>query len=135
MPLINWNDSLSVNVAEIDRQHQKLVSMINELNDAMKEGKGKDVLERIVDGLVGYTETHFRTEERYFEQFGYPDAGSHKKEHSAFVQKISDFKESFQAGKLCLSVEVMNFLSDWLRNHIKGTDQEYSAFFNAKGLK
>jgi hemerythrin len=40
MSLIQWNDRLSVHVAEIDGQHQKLVGMINDLNDAMRQGKG-----------------------------------------------------------------------------------------------
>ena len=135
MALIKWDDSFSVKVAEIDRQHQKLISMINELNDAMKQGKGKDILGKIVNGLISYTATHFKTEENYFERFGYPDADQHKKEHIAFVQKVSDFKNGFEKGKLSLSIEVMNFLSDWLQNHIKGTDKKYSQFFNGKGLK
>ena len=135
MALITWDDSFSVNVADIDRQHQKLISMINELNDAMKQGKGKDILGKIVNGLISYTATHFKTEENYFERFGYPDANQHKKEHIAFVQKVSDFKNGFEKGKLSLSIEVMNFLSDWLQNHIKGTDKKYSQFFNGKGLK
>jgi hemerythrin len=135
MALIKWDDSFSVKVAEIDRQHQKLISMINELNDAMKQGKGKDILGKIVNGLISYTATHFKTEENYFERFGYPDADQHKKEHIAFVQKVSDFKDGFEKGKLSLSIEVMNFLSDWLQNHIKGTDKKYSQFFNGKGLK
>jgi hemerythrin len=59
MALITWNDSLSVKVAEIDEQHKKLIAMINELNDAMRLGKGKDVLGKIVNGLVTYTTTHF----------------------------------------------------------------------------
>jgi hypothetical protein len=32
MALIQWNDSLNVGVSEIDKQHQKLVEMINDLN-------------------------------------------------------------------------------------------------------
>ena len=135
MALINWNDSFSVNVAEIDRQHQKLVSMINELNDAMRQGKGKAVLGKIVNGLISYTATHFKTEEKYFDQFGYPETDSHKKEHSAFVRKVTDFKDEFEEGKFGLSVEIMNFLSDWLQKHIKATDMKYSQFFNEKGLK
>jgi hemerythrin len=135
MGLIKWDDSLSVNVAKIDQQHQKLVLMINELHDAMKQGKGKEVLGKIVNGLISYTATHFKTEEDYFNQFGYPETDSHKKEHIAFVQKVSEFKDGFEKGKLSLSIEVMNFLSDWLQNHIKGTDKKYSQFFNGKGLK
>ena len=135
MALIQWNDSFSVKVAEIDRQHQKLVSMINDLGDAMKQGKGKDVLGNIISGLVSYTATHFKTEEKYFDQFGYPETDSHKKEHAAFVKKVTDFKDGFEKGKLGLSIKVMNFLSDWLKNHIKKTDMKYSQFFNEKGLK
>lgn len=135
MALIQWNDSFSVGVGEIDRQHQRLVGMINDLNDAMRQGKGKDVLGKIINGLVGYAGTHFRTEEKYFEQFGYPDAGSHKKEHFDFTKKVAEFKDGFDTGKIGLSIEVMNFLSNWLQNHIKVVDNKYGPFFNGKGLK
>ena len=85
--------------------------------------------------LISYTATHFKTEEKYFDQFGYPETDSHKKEHAAFVKKVTDFKDGFEKGKLGLSVEILNFLSDWLKNHIKKTDMKYSQFFNEKGLK
>jgi hemerythrin len=135
MAFIEWKDSLSVGIKEIDLQHQKLIEMINNLHDAMHQGKGKDVLGEIIKGLVGYADTHFLTEEKYFDQFGYPDTGSHKKEHSAFTQKIAEFKVGFDAGKLALSITVMDFLSSWLRNHIKVVDKKYGPFFNEKGLK
>lgn len=135
MPLIQWNNSFSVNVDEIDRQHQRLVGMINDLHDAMRRGKGKDALGKIIDGLMTYTATHFRTEEKYFDQFGYPDTDIHKKEHSDFIKKVSDFKDRFEKDKLGLSIQVMNFLSDWLQNHIKGSDKKYGSFFDEKGLK
>ena len=135
MALVNWDGSFSVNVSEIDQQHKRLVMMINELSDAMKQGKGTDILGKIVNELISYTATHFKTEEKYFDQFGYPDTASHKKEHMDFVQKVSDFKDGFEKGQLTLSIEVMNFLSDWLQNHIKDTDMKYSQFFNEKGLK
>ena len=135
MALINWSDSLSVNVNEIDLQHRKLIDMINELNEAMKIGKGKDSLGKILNGLISYTATHFKTEEQFFDKFGYPDTVNHKKEHVAFVKKVTDFQDGFEKKNLAVTMEVMNFLSDWLRNHIKGTDKKYSKFFNDKGLK
>jgi len=52
-----------------------------------------------------------------------------------FVAKVSEFKDGFEKGKLGLSISVMDFLSDWLRNHIKGVDKKYGPFFNEKGLK
>ena len=65
MALIQWNNDLSVNVKEIDTQHQNLIRMINELFDAMKVGKGTEVLGKIFLQLTNYTKTHFQTEEKY----------------------------------------------------------------------
>ncbi|MBI5605035.1 MAG: hemerythrin family protein [Deltaproteobacteria bacterium] len=117
------------------RGHQKLVGIINDLNDAMRQGKGKDILGKIVNGLVSYAGTHFATEEKYFDKFRYPEADTHKQEHSDFVKKVSEFKDGFGKGKIGLSITVMNFLSDWLQNHIKSVDKKYGPFFNEKGLK
>jgi hemerythrin len=135
MALIQWSSELEVGVTEIDAQHQKLVRMINDLNDAMRQGKGKDALGKILAGLATYAGVHFGTEEKYFAQFGYPQAPEHKTEHAAFTRKVLDFKAQFDAGKVGLSIEVMNFLSTWLQRHIKVVDKQYSAFFREKGLK
>ncbi|MFO7734874.1 MAG: bacteriohemerythrin [bacterium] len=135
MSLIKWNDNFSVNVEKIDNQHRKLISMINELNDKMRQGKGKEVLEKIISDLINYTAIHFQTEEKLFEKFRYPETAVHKKEHTDFVRKVSDFQKNFKAGKLGLSIDIMSFLSSWLKNHIKGTDKKYSEFFKEKGIE
>ncbi len=135
MALVTWNDNLSVNVEEFDRQHKKLIALINELNDAMSVGKGKDVLEKIVNELVRYTVTHFKDEEKCFARFRYPDTFNHRIEHLAFIRRVANFKNEIENGKLPLSVEVLSFMSDWLKKHIMGTDKKYSQFFNENGLK
>ena len=135
MALIEWTSSLQLGVEEIDNQHRKLVAMINDLNDAMRQGKGKTVLGKTVDGLSAYTATHFKTEEKYFQQFAYADAGPHVTEHDAFARKVADFRMAFAKGKLGLSIDVINFLSDWLKNHIQASDRKYVAHFKANGLK
>jgi hemerythrin len=135
MALITWNDSLSVSVAEFDQQHMKLIALINELNDAMSVGKGKDVLEKTVYELITYTRTHFKAEEKCFARFQYPDTFNHRIEHLAFIKKVSDFKAGIESGNLPLSVEVLRFTSDWFKKHIMVTDKKYSQFFNERGLK
>ncbi len=134
MSLIGWNDNLSLHIGEIDRQHQHLVKMVNELNDAMRQGKGKEVLSKTLSGLITYTASHFGTEEKYFKQYEYPATADHKKEHQAFVAKVVDFKEKFEGGRVGLSIEIMNFLSDWLIKHIQGSDKQYGPFLKAHGL-
>lgn len=134
MSLINWDDSLSVKVAEIDSQHQKLIDLINQLHELMKAGQGKDAISPILNELTSYTVTHFSTEEKYFDQFIFEESSTHKSEHKKFVDKVSAFKTDFDAGNANLSIELMNFLRDWLINHIKGTDQRYVKCFTENGL-
>ena len=134
MAMIEWSDSLSVGVKEFDDQHKVLIGMINDLHNAMKEGKGKGVVGEIVEKLIEYTDTHFKTEEKYFDQFDFPGKAAHKKTHEDFVTKVVDFSEDLSSGKITLTLDVMKFLSSWLKEHIKGTDKEYSAFFAEKGL-
>lgn len=135
MSLIKWDDSFSVDVTKIDQEHKKLVEMVNELTDAMKAGHGKDVLGNILDGLISYTASHFQTEETYFQQIKYPLAAEHKKEHVTFVEKVTEFKKEFDEDRAVVSVSVLQFLSKWLQNHIKGTDQKYTSFFHENGIK
>ena len=128
MPLIDWDDNYSVNIVEIDKQHQKLIDMINQLHEAMLEGQARDIIGAIVQRLVDYTCTHFKTEEDYFDRYDYPDTDDHKAQHRHFVRQIDQYNRDFEAGRLTLSMEVMNFLKDWLIKHIQGTDKDYTDF-------
>ncbi len=132
--LINWTPVLSVNIEQIDGEHKKLVDMINGLNDAMKTGKSKERLGWLLNELVGYAGVHFGTEETLMDRHAYPSAVLHKLEHKKFVGQVGEFKKLFDSGKAMLSMEVMSFLSDWLKNHIMKTDKQYGPFFNGKGV-
>lgn len=135
MAYIEWNNSYSVKIMEIDNQHKKLVQMINELHEAMSKGKSKDILSPLLDNLASYTIEHFSLEEYYMDKFQYNNASIHKKEHLDFISKVKTYQENLKDGKFLLSVQIMNFLRDWLLNHIMGTDQKYAQFFIEKGLK
>ncbi len=135
MPLITWSDRLSVSVAEIDGQHRQLIAIINDLTEAIKKGKAQAAIGETVQGLIDYATQHFETEEKYFKQFDYPEAASHIEEHEEFMQKVAGFKTRPAMGQFSLSIQVLQFLGDWLITHIMGTDRKYSDFFNRHGLK
>jgi len=44
--------------------------------------------------LIEYTDIHFKTEENCFEKFCYPEAETHKKGRSDFVQKVVSYKKA-----------------------------------------
>ena len=135
MALMSWSDDMSVGVAAIDAQHQHLIALVNQLHEAMLARESRVVLGRVLRELVDYTTEHFLLEEGYFDEHGYPDADEHKKEHIAFAQRIDTFVRGFARGERMLTIEVMSFLGDWLREHILGTDKRYAAFFEGRGLR
>ena len=134
MALITWSDALSVNIKEIDKQHQCLVELVNRLHDSMKAGQGNSVIGPILSDLLQYTSFHFATEEKYFKKYAYPEYLRHKMEHDDLTQKAKTLNESYLDGKLTITIEVMNFLRDWLKSHILGSDKKYSSFLCSKGL-
>lgn len=134
MQLIEWDDSYSVNIKSIDDQHKQLIAFLNELNDAMAKGKGKETIGDILKELAEYTKYHFNHEEELFEKHGYKGTNEHKEEHKYFVNEVTNFINDYNEGKFGLSIKVMNFLKDWTLKHIKGSDQKYTEFLVAKGV-
>ena len=134
MALITWSENLSVNIREIDSQHKELVKLINEMHDAMSEGKGKDVLEKVLTRLIDYTKMHFSGEERLMETHRYAGYVTHKAEHEKLTKQVMEISNRMKEGKTVITIEVMNFLKEWLSKHIVGTDKKYGPFLNERGV-
>jgi len=136
MPLMQWNEKMSVGIDSIDAEHKKLVGMLNDLYDGMRSGHGKEVLGKVLDNLIAYTAAHFKNEEKYFVQTGYPASAAHKKEHDDLTKQVLDVQAKYEAGAAgTLSLEVLSFLKNWLVTHIQGSDKAYGPHLKAKGVK
>ncbi|MFH1139936.1 MAG: bacteriohemerythrin [Pseudomonadota bacterium] len=132
---ITWTDALSVGVRELDAQHQELIRLVNVLYSALGSGQGRQALKETLDGLVQYTKVHFAAEERYFHKFSYPERENHAAEHHKLVSQVLEFKMKVDSGQDMISVSLLNFLKDWLINHIQESDQRYGSFFHSRGLR
>ncbi|MCX7857340.1 MAG: bacteriohemerythrin [Deltaproteobacteria bacterium] len=134
MPFLEWTEKNKTNVKTCDDQHKKLFQLVNTLYDAMKEGKGNDVMKKILDELVGYTAYHFSTEENLMQKYNYPGLVWHKKEHEDLAKKAKELKEKSDKGEFIISSEVLSFLKNWLNTHTMGSDRKYGEFLNNKGI-
>jgi len=135
MAYMNWKAIYSVHIAVIDEQHKKLIDMINELHDAMKEGRGRALISLVLKEMIAYASSHFATEEDYMSRFAFQGYAVHKAEHGAFTAKVLDFQREYNRGSISLTFDVMDFLENWLVKHIQGTDKQYALFLNMKGIK
>ena len=132
--LFPWSDAYSVKIGIIDMQHKNLVGYVNELHQAMLEGHGKEKLGKILSNLIKYTHVHFGTEEKLMQSHGYPYYPQHKAEHDHLSATVVAFQDKFQRNEIGLTIEVMEFLKDWLVKHILGSDKKYAPFLNGKGV-
>ncbi len=135
MAYFSWKDSYSVGIATFDEQHKRLISFIDELYQAMSQRRGDAAVVPILNNLVAYTKTHFAAEERAMEAFKYAGYPEHKQEHTALTLRVMDFVKQHQEGKAALSLEIGQFLKDWLTHHIVETDKQYGPYLASKGVK
>lgn len=129
-----WEDSYSVKVAALDNQHKKLFDLVSELHIAMSEGHGNDVAGDVLRRLIDYTVQHFSAEEMLMELHNFPGLVAHRAEHKALTDKVLAFKKEFDAGTSYVTVQLMTFLQQWLKNHIQTVDQRYGDFLNSHGV-
>ncbi len=132
--LMPWGDKLKIGITPIDEQHKDLVNMINELHRAMKMKIGAKEAGQILTRLADYTVYHFENEQNLFEIHQYPNRDAHKEYHDKLVAQVLEFKMEFEEGRAALSMELMQFLTDWLQDHIMETDKAYVPFFKEKGI-
>jgi hemerythrin len=136
MPLMIWNDRLSVGVESLDNDHKRLLRMINDIYDLLLGERGPETLAQTLDGLVDYIAIHFKREEDYFALTGYADAEAHRLEHANMTAWVGQMRERLLAGQSSgMAQEILSFLRDWLFDHIMASDRKYMVHFHKSGVR
>jgi hemerythrin-like metal-binding protein len=132
---IRWDFSYSVKIAELDHQHQRLFRTVAELEYAVRMGRADYVIDEVLEKVIEHTISHFAAEENLMEQHGFPGLAAHRRDHQMLAQKLTKFNLSNLAGRPDVPAALLDFLQDWLREHILKTDREYSEYLNARGVR
>ncbi|MBF0165512.1 MAG: bacteriohemerythrin [Magnetococcales bacterium] len=133
-PFFPWGERLMTGIEFVDREHKVLVDMINSLQLAMKEGRGSDVIGKILDGLVDYTRTHFAHEEEAMARTDYPTLSEHKAKHVRLVATLQQLVQQFKEGRFSVGIDLLGIAKTWLVEHILGTDMTYVPYMKSKNI-
>lgn len=133
--LFPWSDDYCIGVSEVDRQHQILVHLINELHQGVATKSDGQSISRSLEALVNYTVSHFAFEEEMFAHTGYPELATHKEAHENLLGDLANFGKRINNGvDEQLFAELLDFLKVWLVRHIQGSDKHYAPFLNQHGI-
>jgi len=133
--LIEWGPRYHIGIKMIDDEHKILVDLINEVYVAFGSRKNKKTLDHVLKALLDYTIYHFGNEEKIFKKIGYKESENHLSQHHKFIERIESFKKEARTGNISLSIDMVNFLKNWLINHILKTDAKYVPLFKEHGIK
>jgi hemerythrin len=123
-----WDNTLSVQIQEIDEDHRRLVDLFNILNHSVAEGDATNYIEAVMEELISCTVWHFSHEERLMLKYAYEGLEEHKTEHQELVESARALQQKFLQESKQLSSEDILFLEQWLTGHILGADMELGAY-------
>jgi hemerythrin-like metal-binding protein len=121
---IIWDETLSVEVEEIDEDHRKLVDLFNMLSHSVAEGDAADYIEAVLEELISCTIWHFRHEERLMLLYKYKGLKEHKDEHHNLIDGVKELQQKFHKENKLLTNEDIEYLETWLTEHILGYDMK-----------
>ncbi len=123
-----WDNTLSVQIQEIDEDHRRLVDLFNLLCHSVVEGETPNYIQALMDELINCTIWHFSHEERLMLKHGYEGLAEHRKEHRELIDSIKALqRRSLQESKPFSSKDI-KFLEQWLTGHILGADMELGEY-------
>jgi len=123
-----WDETLSVDVPEIDDDHRRLVDLYNLLKHAVADGESRDYIEALAEELIACTAWHFRHEERLMLKYRYDGLAAHKTEHEELIESGKELQQKLLAQGEAVSAEEIQLLEHWLVGHILGADMGLGAY-------
>ncbi len=130
MKELTWDNTLSVEVPEIDEDHRRLVDLYNILNHAVAEAESDDYIAAVTDELIACTVWHFCHEERLMLKYGYEGLAEHKAEHAELIASARDLQRKLKEQGKAVATEEVEFLERWLMGHIYGADMPMGAYLS-----
>ena len=130
----SWRDTLSLNVAQTDRQHMRLIEIGNAVIEHLDGGVERDSLVRVLNELVAFTRYHFTSEEELMSLYQYADREAHRKMHQDLLNQLTEYADKARKGKVSDKAGCRTFFEGWILKHILEEDRKYAEYLNTRGV-
>jgi hemerythrin-like metal-binding protein len=117
MPVMEWTDSLALDVPVMDETHREFVVMLNELADAPD-----DALLAVLDRFIAHTGAHFAQENRWMHSIPFPPVHCHEGEHENVLSLMREVRNRVAGGEAEIGRVLARELPEWFRLHASTMD-------------
>ena len=135
MQKIVWKREYSVGVERLDRQHQRIISVINKLIAKPRVFRTSGTIADVLTELNSYVSEHFLLEEQLLQENDYPSLIEHSKKHTEYGERIADFCLKTVQKDKNVPEDLLSYLGEWWIGHILREDMKYKSFFEEKGIR
>lgn len=136
MQTFQWNSDFETGLDTVDRQHHRLVDLINAFSDCLSEDAvSAQTVDRVLGELADYAVYHFTEEESMMRELGVDrrHVAVHEREHAHFIDEVSARRRELSLGGSEGAAPLLDFLIYWLIYHILGSDQNMARQIDAIG--
>ncbi len=127
---IVWTDKYSVGHEVLDRQHKKLIAIMNKLVEHRSLSADSEVISDVINELMNYVREHFDREEQILASVGYPQLQHHHQEHIVLVESLSEIMLAAIGEEQTVPDELIRLLQEWICHHILEEDRAYADYLN-----
>ena len=128
--LLSWKPENEIGIEEADRQHKKMLDMMNDVHILSAQNYSNQSISQALDVLITYTEVHFDWEEGFFDSYQYPKSQEHKKHHVALIEELRNHQKNIALGDQKSIDDELSHLNNWLIDHIKNGDRDYANYLS-----
>ena len=130
MSYIEWDESFSIDNAEIDQQHKKWIAIHNTLHEILLKGDDASLQQatiKTLEEMHEYVKYHFAFEEAYMARIDFPGTKAHWRLHKDFDNLVYGYLREAQKGEMpILNTKLVKLLKNWLVHHILTEDRKFS---------
>ena len=132
---LQWEETLTTGIDEIDAQHKSIIEQLTRLTDAVADDHAKEQLSGISAFLVDHAQHHFAAEERYMREYAYPKIEEQRREHAEFTRDIMELSRRFktEGASRELALVTTGKLVRWVITHVRNHDRELGEYIREHG--
>jgi len=121
------------NVASMDREHFRQLSLFNDLKAAVRSGADDGLVYALLNDLIEHTDLHFLSEQLAMKLQAYEASESHFLEHRRLLAEVRNLKHNLSSGTAADKCSLIESLLSWLRLHIETSDKAFAEYLHAQG--